>query len=251
MAPTFHHFTSLPLELRQRIWELTIQPRRVPVGDFSYSSYSPAPPPPPVPPPGALQACVESRSHLARYYVKAFVTESPPRYTWINFDIDTIFMRERTIKQFEAERRSVRHLSVEVNDGDHFFYYVGWPTEASYPLLENLEIRPSDAGNDGWTREWDQMMHGYYYNDNPVRFRTTVVCLIPGTPVPELNPDNYLKVDRDLVRKIYRETPGGHWEPGYDSPWDSDEFPDRCEPGWRHAPGCDCPSSDRWAPRFI
>lgn len=244
---TFQHFTMLPLELRQRIWELSIESRRIPVGGFPHDIYNEALRPPPAPPPAVFQVHSEARSYLKRYYTKAFTTESPSRYTWINFEIDTVFLRQWAIPRFWAELRSVRHLSIEIDDGESF-YLDHIITAADCPFLESLELRPCNAGSNTWTREWDQYMAMCYYRDNPVHFRTTVVCPIPGHPVPELNPENYLKTDRDLVRKLHRKYPES-WDSDFD-PWESDQDPERCEAGWRHAPGCACPSSERWAPRF-
>lgn len=54
--------------------------------------------------------------------MKAFATESAPGYAWINFDIDTVCTRQWTIPKFPAELLSIRHLSIEINDVEFYYY---------------------------------------------------------------------------------------------------------------------------------
>ncbi|KAH7349676.1 hypothetical protein B0T11DRAFT_133787 [Plectosphaerella cucumerina] len=253
MSATFHHFTSLPAELRQYIWELSMEPRRVPVGNFfPVGTFEPpAPPtPPPAAPPAALQACAESRSCVELHYVKALFTDDS-RYTWINFDIDTVCMRQSTILEFPDELLSIRHLSIDCNSSAFFWDHVIFCIKPM-PLLEDLEIRPiHEFESNEWWAEWEWMMEDYYYNENPVRFRTTVLCSDPDSDVLELTQDNYLKFYRDSYRKQYTEDPESFPE-DVELPDSDDDIdaPHRCLPGWRHAPGCACPPEERWAPRF-
>jgi 2EXR family protein len=66
MTAAFYLFGLLPLELRYRVWELSMESRRVPVGDFKpiYFATVPLYPPPIMLLPAILHACIESRSYL-------------------------------------------------------------------------------------------------------------------------------------------------------------------------------------------
>jgi 2EXR family protein len=210
MSATFHNFASLPAELRQHIWELSMEPRRVPVGDFlPVATFEPpAPPtPPPVAPPAALQACAESRLCLELHYVEAFVTEDS-RYTLINFDIDTVCMRQSTILEFPDELLSIRHLSIDCNSSAFFWDHVIFcikPMLFSDPDSDVLELTQDNylkVYRDSYRRQ---------YAEDPESFP-------PDVELPD-------------------------WDDDIDAPH-------RCLPGWRHAPGCACPPEERWAPRL-
>ncbi|KAH6685444.1 hypothetical protein F5X68DRAFT_210161 [Plectosphaerella plurivora] len=215
MANTFHCFAQLPLELRQRIWELSIEPRRVRVGGFSHSVYyTKTPSFPPSPPPPTLQVCAESRDYIQRYYNKAFVKGSPPRYTWVNFDMDTICMRDSSFPDFPAELALIKHLALEIPWDDEFFVRLvivpgikdncGMIVIGEMPLLENLEF-PMHLGD---IEQWVSYMESWYDLDmyRP-RFRARVVSKDPNHEPREINQDNYRKVDRDQRRKRMLEHP--------------------------------------------
>jgi len=111
---SFPRFRSLPGELQNRIWDLTIEPRRVVVHCQSFKGSDNTPPDSSssdetterhlswsssaaIPP--SLQATRSSRSWLQGRgrYAKAFVSNPPtdltpekPTYVWVNFTIDTI-----------------------------------------------------------------------------------------------------------------------------------------------------------------
>ncbi|KAH7361685.1 hypothetical protein B0T11DRAFT_338669 [Plectosphaerella cucumerina] len=248
MTTSFPKFGLLPLEIRQRIWELSMERRRVPVGDFPVISdewgAESGPRPPAVPPPAVLQACVESRSYLDRYYVKAFTIVSPPRYTWINFDMDTVCLRQRTVEKFTKDVLPIRYLSI---DGISTEEYEGWIAyiDSCVPLLADLEIRPIHEPVEWWVR-WEALMTLWYYNDHPKPFRTTIIGPADYQFVPELTQDNFAKVRRDHLRRQYTEKPE-NFLPGTEM-WDSDD--DECHPDWRHVPGCECPPEERWALRI-
>lgn len=125
MEPTFHLFPRLPYELRAYIWELTVEPRIVPVscwiGDGRATEINssgsqcrrdlnrevPAKPPSrkyhtaaatalprvafAVSPtkPGVIDACRESRE-MDLYEKLILEPGSAKSYAWVNFDIDTI-----------------------------------------------------------------------------------------------------------------------------------------------------------------
>ncbi|KAH6694058.1 hypothetical protein F5X68DRAFT_48708 [Plectosphaerella plurivora] len=252
MLGPFHQFMLLPPEIRQLVWELSMEPRRVPVGDFSYgpNNYMPAPPPAPLP--AIPQACAESRTFLIRHYVKAFFTESPPRYTRINFNIDTVVLRKQTLLKFPADLPFIRHLSVEVNNTQHFIWKVNL---SSVKLLQNLEVRPCNPADDDWFLEWSPVMERSYHRADPVPYRTTIISPIRGHYIPELNPENYLKLNRDRIRRIVVNNPS-YWRypPDWNSvpgPWDSDDEAEICRPGWKHLPDCRCTPVNRWAPVYF
>ncbi|KAE9365987.1 hypothetical protein N431DRAFT_430167 [Stipitochalara longipes BDJ] len=107
MAPkAFHRFPKLPIELRLRIWNLTMEPRVIKakwdneftarsVCQFYFLTAGPSP--------KALHACKESREEAKRKY--CFVKSHLPfrdrvihhhrpweqKAIWINFDIDTLY----------------------------------------------------------------------------------------------------------------------------------------------------------------
>ncbi|KAH6687740.1 hypothetical protein F5X68DRAFT_261106 [Plectosphaerella plurivora] len=182
-ATTFHRFPLLPLELRHLIWDHCIEPRRVEVPQEDYHH---EPPPVPARAPVLLHVCSESRSWVKRYYTKAiFIKKEPYHFYWINYDIDMIHVSDEILYSL-SKRRSIKHLSITVKDPDRF-------RGSHWPRLESLQIWPCDAGGKTWLHQWDFKMEMYYYtDDNTAPFRMTVVN--PShNPVPELNPDNYLK----------------------------------------------------------
>ncbi|KAH7354240.1 hypothetical protein B0T11DRAFT_321026 [Plectosphaerella cucumerina] len=257
-APIFHHFTLLPFELRQHIWELSIEPRRVVVRPRGvtfetkeermwYGGVDPCLPPLTMAP-GSLHACTESRSYLLRYYTKAFLRDSAPFYIWVNFDIDTICVIDQGLVGFPEEMRLIKHLHLEIRtpeDEEPFDWTMGYHELRHMPLLEDLEI-PTESGREWWAQGLEWMIDWYYHeHHDPVRFRARIVCDDPDDEVSEVNPDNYLKVGRDGMRKRWLEHPDFFSE--------NPEFPDsdddtQCQPRWRHVTGCGCSREDRWPP---
>ncbi|RYP72591.1 hypothetical protein DL771_004086 [Monosporascus sp. 5C6A] len=233
---TFHAFPCLPFELRQRIWELSMGPREVAVGRELARRLRTLPPP-------VLHACAESRSHLQRRYTKTFATGTPPRFSLVNFDIDTIYCSQGELEEFESDVPLIRWLIIESVDPDTFYYKFGHPLSDANALetLTILHIQPGII-HDEWWLEWDDIMEGWYFRDDPVRFYTRIIY--PDHPATiEINPDNYLKVERDWRRKRVAEAPedfGTDYEVS-----DSDDdvcAPGRSRTGWRHVDGCNCPS---------
>lgn len=255
MPDAFHLFELLPLELRHRVWELSMEPRRVPVGRFrpvvTGSSPPPRPPriaPPRIAPPAVLHVCAESRSYLQRYYLRAFAETSPPRYTLINFDMDTVCTRQETVldlyENFRADFFRIKHLSVDTNDCDYFHDHIVSHCEW-LPLLQALEIRPVHEHSTWWL-PWDSLMKEWYYRDDAVRFWTTIISPVDHDRFAEINPDNYLQAERHRIRNQYAEMPE-QYDSDFEA-WDSDD--EVCHVGWRHMSACECPSSELWAPRY-
>ncbi|KAH7368157.1 hypothetical protein B0T11DRAFT_276542 [Plectosphaerella cucumerina] len=247
MTAAFHLFGSLPLELRQRVWELSMESRRVPVGDFKPIHFATTPPyPPPImPPPAILHACTESRSYLEQYYyTRVFDKDSFPRYVWVNLDLDTVCMRQQTLVDLSGKLPPVKHLSIDCNEMDYYYDYTMREVDC-LRLLEDLEIRPVSESQHWWD-PWYSVMRDLYYHGNPSRYRTTIIR--PDNTfteeVPEINPDNYLQVQRHYTRIRYAKDPS-NFPPDFEA-WDSDD--EECHPGWRHVPGCTCSSDELYAP---
>jgi hypothetical protein len=228
MATAFHLFNLLPLELRQHIWELSMTPRRVPVGDFSKHSYPRAPLPPLAPPPAVLHACVESRSRLVRYYSKILTRESLSRYIWVNYELDIICINEWSVEDLDAELPPIKHLSVVVTSDENFWREI-IPRIQRMPSLENLEIKPTEKVT-YWWRGWDDAMdHLHYrYSDikTPVHFYVTVLSPMPDHEVPALTTDNYFKVERELRKRDMAKNPEKYI--GVEMSDSDDDF---CRPG--------------------
>jgi 2EXR family protein len=223
-----------------------MESRRVPVGAFKPIHFSTAPPPPPpiVLPPAILHACTESRSYLEQYYVRFSATDSSPRYVWVNLDLDTLCMRQRTLVELPRKLPPIKHLSIDCNDSDYFYDYA-WRDVDRLPFLEDLEIRPVPESRYWWA-VWYSVMRDLYYHNNPSRYRTTIIRPVDTLTeeVPEINPENYLKVQRHYTRIRFAEMPDT-FPPDFEA-WDSDD--EECHPGWRHVPGCGCSSDELYAP---
>ncbi|KAJ0168060.1 hypothetical protein CTA2_10428 [Colletotrichum tanaceti] len=119
---TFHFFLRLPFELRIRIWQLTREPRHVTIRaraelnkyrrhplDYTllYCGSS-------TPTPAVVQACRESRN--LGLYQRSFAGGARPRYTWIDFESDTIQATYWDLKLVTREKETIRHLAIEVED---------------------------------------------------------------------------------------------------------------------------------------
>lgn len=119
---TFHPFPRLPAELRNAVWELTLEPREVTIkasyqGEGSgenfhvvvhFSS--------PTAIPSALQACRDSRYLLAsRHYTRAFGNGTTPNYIWIAFALDTIRICDTDLPQLIClpDLLSIRYLTID------------------------------------------------------------------------------------------------------------------------------------------
>ncbi|KAK6856416.1 hypothetical protein PG995_006603 [Apiospora arundinis] len=150
IATSFHYFPRLPFELRRIIWGLAVFPRtitcaagpRTPVpGDDSYYDEDPwegchwtmygygTMPPPPL-----LQACSESRSvaisdglYRAELWPACVRIPQSPRYTWVNYEFDTIHLPTYLLHFLGLEDK-VQIRRAIIDGGDHmkplgFFTY--------------------------------------------------------------------------------------------------------------------------------
>ncbi|KAI0405451.1 hypothetical protein F4802DRAFT_597280 [Xylaria palmicola] len=142
---TFHLSPRLPLEIRQQIWELSVGPREVAVG--------------------------EARSHLQTRYRKVFgfphdrpVREGgyrsfPPIYTWVNIDIDTVYCHQSTFERVLYEIQSLRWLVIETCDPEYWFFESGFALIDVDTAIESVTIlHPpgrTSRFDSRWWAEWD------------------------------------------------------------------------------------------------
>jgi hypothetical protein len=190
---TFHPFPRLPLELRQRIWELSIEPRTVairlsdgPRPDPYEAELGLAPQhlldacaaaravanvyPERTPPPCLLHVCSESRSHLQRFYQKAFPVGSTPRYTWVNFDADTVCMRAADLQGFAADLPLTRRLILETQHPNKFRRQC-LKLLSDAAALETLTILDVDwRDGERWWRGWIGVIGDLYHRCGAPRF---------------------------------------------------------------------------------
>lgn len=119
---TFHPFGLLPAELRNAIWELTLDSREVtikanrhactPDDNLDVSVYFTSP----TLIPSALQACPDSRSLLAsRHYTRAFSNGTTPHHVWVAFALDTIRICDVDLPYLVrlSNPLPIRHLTID------------------------------------------------------------------------------------------------------------------------------------------
>ncbi|PWI67169.1 hypothetical protein PCL_04331 [Purpureocillium lilacinum] len=116
---TFERFPLLPLELRQRVWELTVELRVVEVRFKMDYDDSPDGKPKVLhvtsstPVPATLHACREARTHGLSMYQRAFTIGAEPRYVWVNYEMDTISVGDTSLSLIDAEKLLIRRLRTE------------------------------------------------------------------------------------------------------------------------------------------
>jgi hypothetical protein len=166
----FHLFPRLPLELRIRIWKMAVEPREVRVGEQadiiheggrtlrSTRRYFNSP----TPAPALLHACHESRYICEPLYTKACVYGSQPRYTWVNYDLDTIVVRDLELEQLSDESPFIRWLTVYEEDSpfyphswDHLRPSFSLSTLLDFPVLERFVYLSSEMSIRRWDRRLD------------------------------------------------------------------------------------------------
>ncbi|KAK0374450.1 hypothetical protein CMEL01_00132 [Colletotrichum melonis] len=104
-----------------------------------------------------------------------------------------------------------------------------------------LHLESPERIDENWWAGWDDMMAGYYFRDDPVAFYTRI--LDPKYPPYEINPENYLKVERAHRRRLVAEQPDWY-EPGYEVSDSDDDVcgPNRFRKGYgRHLEGYTAP----------
>ncbi|KAH6843244.1 hypothetical protein B0I37DRAFT_384039 [Chaetomium sp. MPI-CAGE-AT-0009] len=241
--PRFRPFMRLPLELRQQIWEMSIDPREVVFGKLHDDhQFQPewSPPPP------LLAACAESRSYMQRFYTKTFLRATsspqiPTRYCWVNFAVDTIHLVDHQLEAF-SHIPSIRRAVVETRGGGHFDRSYSRRFLLSDLSLEALTILDlGGAPPESWWFSWISYMELFYFGCDAVSFDTRIIH-----DDQELNRDNWLSVDRAWRRKMIRQIFGEYLdhresEDGVQSD-DEDLRVGMCRRTWRHVEWCTCPN---------
>ncbi|KAI1127409.1 hypothetical protein F5Y10DRAFT_242719 [Nemania abortiva] len=242
---TFHPFPKLPLEIRQQIWEMSVEPREVAVVSYLTRRWrSPAP--------SLLHACSEARLHLQRQYTKVFGLSAferqhmpdPLIYTWVNPNSDTVYCDQDRLEQVISELPFVRWLVIEMLDPYSWSYRQCILLRDMGKTLENVTLLhpppPFEPGrfDSQWWAEWDDWMEFCYFTCDPVPFYTRIIW--PEFPeAGEINPDNYLKIERDWRREQWSANPD-EWGTVSDDDDDRMSAPGRFRTDWRHVPGCNC-----------
>ncbi|KAK8000935.1 hypothetical protein PG991_013157 [Apiospora marii] len=231
----FHPFPRLPLELRQRIWAMAIEPRLVVVAHEDYIGRKRTPPPP------LLGACSEARSFLLQhYYTKAFMSSDSAQYHYVDFEVDTIHLDQFELGKYPREQHWIQQLSIMGWNSELIFYKHGLHLE-DMTVLKNVTIHDCESlnGDNEWWGAWDNFMEVNYFRDDPVPY--SIRILGPrNVDVPEINRHNYLKVERDDRRRRVAANPDEYNEVS-DSD-DEPDGPDRFRLGWHHVKGCGCRS---------
>lgn len=242
---TFHPFPRLPLELRRHIWEMSMQPREIPIHLNRQYCYSPTKTP------AILHSCGESRSHLQSIYTKAFKLGSQPRYIWVNFDLDTIRVDQGWLMAIFAEWTSIRHLALGCSD-------LGWLQEFymdDVRALRDIGLRtltfidtrgptvngPISRLDEVWWEPWSSIvMVELYYRCDPMPFYTRVIA--PSDPKRiEINSDDYISQYRAYRKALYAADPE-HWGESiaYESETESEDGRERWFGEWVHGQSCKC-----------
>ncbi|KAK3291329.1 uncharacterized protein B0H64DRAFT_410362 [Chaetomium fimeti] len=241
--PKFCPFMRLPLELRQQIWEMAIDPREVVFGrlhDDQQCQVEWSPPPP------VLAACAESRCDMQRFYTKAFLrpfpySQTPPKYCWVNFDVDTIHLVDHQLEGF-SHIPSIRQLVLETRGGGHFERGYSRPFLRADLSLEKLTILDLGAAPpESWWFSWISYMELFYFGCDAVSFDTTIVH--DGL---ELTRDTWLSVDRAWRRKMIQQIFGEYLDhrESDDGVLAAEDDPrmSMCRRTWRHVEWCTCPN---------
>ena len=203
-ADTFHLFPCLPLELRARIWELTVEPRTVKVGvvyeDAIANTAAPDDTPPEdskrpnyvphvvsyTPVPAALQACREARG--LRLYQRALSEISPAGtaerdryYVWLNPDIDMVSVEPNTrFETLKPVAPLIRRLTITRECTDSVFYYFESSALTAFVNVREIRVICKDG-----LGAWFRTFHGHFWPCENVSFvdpdkKHLVIKLHPG-----------------------------------------------------------------------
>ena len=191
--------------------------------------------------PAILLACTEAWTHLQKFYTKSFPTGTPPQFSWVNFDIDTVYCNFVELVHCCKEILLIQRIIVECTDSEMFYIKYGHPLCLA-KALDTVTILHfgHDAVYETWWGEWDSLLQGWYYRDDPVRFYTKIISVDDPSSF-EVNTKNYLRIEREWRRN--NPPPPEEW-PDYQVS-DSDDDVDaewRFRMGYQHVDGCNCPS---------
>lgn len=240
-GPAFHLFPRLPLELRQQIWKLSIEPREVVIGRTGYREHGRRS----TPPPPLLLVCAESRSYIQRFYTKASVQDpSRPESLWVNFEIDELYMMDYDFRCF-GDIPLIQRLTVVT-----FEYEWLYRTEIVSDIwkaksLETLTVIDEvGACEFTWVMGWEGFMQELYFRCDPAPWYTKIVS---GDDLV-MTRDDWLKIERQLRRRNWGPNLEAN-HPDYDSDGvisedDDDPRDSRYRP-WEHTKECDCPQKKK------
>ncbi|ETS81737.1 hypothetical protein PFICI_06739 [Pestalotiopsis fici W106-1] len=236
---TFHPFPRLPVELRHRIWDMSLQAREVTVhpvyGPNVVKYYSSS-----AKPPSVLHACRESRLYLQASYVQAFREGSEPRYLWVYFELDTIRISQGKLLSICTQWDSIRQLAIECTDYNAFMDYEIEDIQAlattGLRSLTIINMRDTPRTDPNWWQDWTEpFMVDCYYRCDPLPFFTRVIA--PGDPnKAEVNSETYIGQYREF-RKTLEETGEYYVDP---SDGASEDGRERSFPEWQHTESCNC-----------
>ncbi|PVH69920.1 hypothetical protein DL98DRAFT_541246 [Cadophora sp. DSE1049] len=189
---TFHPFPRLPDELRLLIWNLAsahprtvtihAHPRQTQIAEYLIS---------PSPIPAPLHTCRESRTEAFTTYTKAFHCPNNPRYTFVNFHVDTIRLVDFDLKKISAEDAGLtRWMTVEVRDSELFCYYYMFDLSATR-RLEELRILSFVEPSDLWT--WVQAVEEAYlaWFGEEAGWTCPKIVLLDGESGAEVQPSEH------------------------------------------------------------
>lgn len=220
---TFHPFSRLPPEVRQRIWELSLEPRFISTiikRDYdpdqvtgaeaqarTYAIFK-------VAPPVAFGVCRESRSCLLPQFVE--VPSSTAEVTTaaaaaaascvplrVNFETDTVHCAEYNIPIISRAPWMARicKLVLDICDTDDLAIGLGWTRDSDFmeqrmACLRHLTIRYLEHGGYDWFEPFHDLLVGYYYRCAPsVTFDVRIINII-RPELGEVNRTNYMHIWR-------------------------------------------------------
>ncbi|KAH9210626.1 hypothetical protein DL95DRAFT_465641 [Leptodontidium sp. 2 PMI_412] len=214
----FLQFPRLPKELRLLIWAFASIPRILTICKFfshdkdAQYLYSTDPPP------ATLHVCHESRKESP--YVASFRMGSSPRYSWVNFNVDTIQMHDYILRHIEPkEMAQIRWAILEVDDASDF---EAWAVH-DVCLMSSLEVLTIYTISDlrSWVEKWDRLL---FSGDFTFRGREGLTCpmlkVIERKTGEQLDSLNFSTKSTSLMKR--RESQNGYgWED--DTAWERSE----------------------------
>jgi hypothetical protein len=147
------------MELRLRVWELTVEPRTVDVSmsDPYLSSLFDNPlPVTNTPVPAPLQTCRESRRELEKHYQRGFVElrnrdDFGLRYVWVNFEIDIIYIGDGNhLRLYKAVASQIQRLRFEAEFSDEAFYRSSTKNLQYFTSVKEIFVVCMDGMNTWW-----------------------------------------------------------------------------------------------------
>ncbi|KAF2809811.1 uncharacterized protein BDZ99DRAFT_36873 [Mytilinidion resinicola] len=165
---TFHPFPRLPVELRARIWEMTVEPRTVEIRLAHAAQPSICHLFSSTPVPATLQACHEARTHglyqqaFSEIYYQVPSDGAEWRYVWLNLDIDMISIGQTSFFVFKSVAPTIKRLKFERENSDEGFYH--WESSEIRDFVNVKEIHVVCADGMG---AWHKATYEHYFPCGP------------------------------------------------------------------------------------